>query len=253
MDASGSWTRQDGKMEMKASNRKKIMRRVPAVLAGVLLFGFGIGCSEEPAPTMPEAAPVEEMNEMGRGAPPPTAAPARPPAAVPQAAVPSRQSPEEWADMEEQIRVIEEIPFGDDDAPTAVEKLKPYLADPDLDVREATVMALASVDGDEASTALADHLRVERDSMIKVDMVDELVDRESPQTLDALLYLLGDPDSEVRERAADGLDELGDPRAIPGLHDALRGEPDEYVRDAILFALATLDPDFDEDSWEDEN
>ena len=122
----------------------------------------------------------------------------------------------------------------------------------DLDVREAAVMALSAVSGDGATEALSEHARAERDPTLKMDIVDELIDRESPASLDTLLYLLGDPDSDVRERAADGLDELGDDRAVPALHDALQGEPDEFVRDAILFALSTLDPDFDEDELEED-
>ena len=234
---------------MTAFTQRTKARRASTALVGALTItltiGLLIGCSEEPPP---EAPPEPAGQDMGAVEPPSTSA--RPPAALPE---PPPTAPEEWASLEERIQVIEEIPFGDDDGPTAVKKLQPWLDDPDLDVREATVMALASIDGEESSRALAEHLRVERDSMIKVDMVDELVDREAPETLEALLFLLGDPDAEVRERAADGLDELGDPRAIPGLHDALQGESDEYVRDAILFALATLDPDFDEDAWDDED
>ena len=235
---------------MTAFTQRTKARRASTVLVGALTItltiGLLIGCSEEPPPGAP---PEPAAQDMGAVEPPSTSA--RPPAAIPEPeAAPA--TPEEWASLEERIQVIEEIPFGDDDGPTAVKRLQPWLDDPDLDVREATVMALASIDGEEASRALAEHLRVERDSMIKVDMVDELVDREAPETLDALLFLLGDPDAEVRERAADGLDELADPRAIPGLHNALQGESDEYVRDAILFALATLDPDFDEDAWDEE-
>ena len=241
---------------MTALTQRTKARRTSTALVGALtitltiaiMIGFAIGCSEEAPSTAPPEPDPPEM-----GAVEPTPPPAPPPAAIPEIAAPSEKTPEQWASLEARIQGIEEIPFGDDDPPTAVIKLQPWLADPDLDVREATVMALASIEGAEASRALAEHLRVERDSMIKVDMVDELVDREAPETLDALLFLLGDPDAEVRERAADGLDELGDARAVPGLHDALQGEPDEYVRDAILFALATLDPDFDEDAWDDED
>jgi HEAT repeat protein len=108
----------------------------------------------------------------------------------------------------------------------------------------------AEVEGDAGNRALAQHLRVEKDSMLKIDIVDELIDREAPQALDSLLFLLGDTDPEVRERSADGLDELGDPRAVAALHDALRAESDEFVRDALLFALSSLDPDFDEDEYD---
>jgi HEAT repeat protein len=146
---------------------------------------------------------------------------------------------------------IDEIPYRESDPATAVAKLRPSLDDPDVDVREATIMALASVEGDEANQALAEQARREPDAMLKSDIVDELIDRQAPEALDTLLYLLGDADPEVRERAADGLDELGDKRATPALQNALRGESDEFVRDAIVFTLSSLDPDFDEDAYDE--
>jgi HEAT repeat protein len=148
------------------------------------------------------------------------------------------------------IDVIEEIPYGESDPATAVSKLRPWLDDSDVDIREAAIMALASVEGDAANQALANHARREPDAMLKSDIVDELIDRQAPQALDTLLYLLGDTDAEVRERAADGLDELGDRRATAALHNALQGESDEFVRDAIVFTLSSLDPDFDEEAYD---
>jgi HEAT repeat protein len=152
--------------------------------------------------------------------------------------------------VEERRREIEMIPFEEPDSKVALEKLSRQLSDPELDVREAVVMALAELEGPDATQALAEHARVERDGMLKIDIVDELIDRQAPQTLDTLLFLLGDTDPDVREASADGLDELGDQRAIPALHDALRAEADEFVRDAILFALTSLDPDFDEEAFD---
>ena len=51
---------------------------------------------------------------------------------------------------------VDEIPYRESDPSTAVAKLRPWLDDSHVDVREASIMALASVEGEEANRALAD-------------------------------------------------------------------------------------------------
>jgi hypothetical protein len=150
-----------------------------------------------------------------------------------------RAEEEQAAPDDDPLAQIEQVPFRES-GEEAVEKLRPWLRESDPDLREAAVMALASVEGPEASRALAEQARQEPDPGLKQDIVDELIDREAPETLDTLLHLLNDPDPELREYAADGLDEIGDERAIPALQSALSSEPEEFVRDAILFALEGL-------------
>jgi HEAT repeat protein len=201
---------------------------------GALVLALIVGCSGSPEPTQTPEDGGPEPTTQAPAATPPQAARARLPVPPPQAA-------SDPAAVEERRREIEMIPFEEPDSKVALEKLSRQLSDPELDVREAVVMALAELEGPDATQALAEHARVERDGMLKIDIVDELIDRQAPQTLDTLLFLLGDTDPDVREASADGLDELGDQRAIPALHDALRAEADEFVRDAILFALTSLD------------
>jgi hypothetical protein len=213
-------------------------------MAAILCIALLVACERAPEPA---ETPDDSQTRAEVPARSPTAPAARAPQAVPPPA--PRPTPPS-ANVTERLREIEEIPFKDEDPRRAVSELRPHLTDADLDVREAAVMALAEVEGEPANEALSEFVRTESDSMLKIDMVDELIDREAPQALDTLLYILADTDPEVRERAADGLDELGDPRAVPALHDALQAEQDEFVRDAILFALSSLDPDFDEEQYE---
>jgi len=128
--------------------------------------------------------------------------------------------------------------------------LKPWLADKDRDTREAAILALWDIETEAANQALADIARNDRDPEIKSYALEELVDREAPQAFDALLYLLGDSNDDLREQAAEGLETLDDPRATSRLYTVLKGERDDWVRDAIMSALESLDPEFDEDEWE---
>ena len=75
---------------------------------------------------------------------------------------------------------------------------------------------------------------------------------KAPEAYATLSVLLTDPDSDLREQAAEGLEMIEDERATKQLYSQLKTEKDEWVRDAIISALETLDPDFDEDEWEQE-
>ena len=78
------------------------------------------------------------------------------------------------------------------------------------------------------------------------------MDREAPEAYETLTVLLSDPDSDLREQAAEGLETLDEERATKQLYAQLKTERDEWVRDAIISALESLDPDFDEDEWEED-
>ena len=57
--------------------------------------------------------------------------------------------------LEIRRKEIEEIPFVETDEAKALAKLKPQLADPEIEVREAVVMALGAIETEEATDLLA--------------------------------------------------------------------------------------------------
>ncbi len=203
------------------------------LVLGLLSFAIA-ACGGEPEPTAAESQPAE--------------APAAPGSEVPNG--PLRVQPVS-SPMLDKIRVISDIPARVEDPHEAVAQLRPWVADGNRELREAAILALWDVDHESANEMLASVARDESDPELKGYAVEELVDREAPQALDALLHVLNDPDIDLREQAAEGLESLEDPRAIPGLRARLELEEDEWVRDALLSALGSVDPDFDEDQYLD--
>ncbi|MFQ5514591.1 MAG: HEAT repeat domain-containing protein [Myxococcota bacterium] len=151
----------------------------------------------------------------------------------------------------DEIRKISDIPNRIEDPDRAVAELKSWLTHDEREIREAAILALWDLESGSANQALADVARQEPDPELKGYAVEELVDREAPEAVEALLAVLDDEDADLREQAAEGLEELEDKGAIPALYKRLEVEQDEWVRDAILSALDTMDPDFDEEKYEE--
>ncbi len=201
-----------------------------AVLAGLLISfaGMPLGCGEtDPAPPPPAQRPAGAQPDA---APSPAApsVPSSPPAAAPPVAPAETLAPDPQS------------PFT-------------RLKDPSSDNRSEAIGDLADLATPAAMDAIREAVYEELDAELRIEMLEVLVEQEAPRSLDTLLYLLSDTDSEVREAAADGLDALEDDRAVPGLYSRLRGEPDPYVREAILSTLISLDPDFDEELFEEDD
>ncbi len=187
----------------------------------LLAFFFGVACGRGEAPP----------------APPSTAAAPAPRAAQPTAA-------------QQRLREIAAIPARAKNPDMALAELQPWLANEDRDAREAAILALWDIETRDANRALAEMARNDKDPEIKSYALEELVDREAPEAYETLTVLLSDPDSDLREQAAEGLETLDEERATKQLYAQLKTERDEWVRDAIISALESLDPDFDEDGWE---
>ena len=199
----------------------------------VVLVAFllaACGGQDAPAPSEPASAP-------------PRAAPTPPPAQPPKAVAPSPN-----ADL---IEKISDIPAEVEDSAQAVSQLQTHLGNEDRDVREAVILALWDIETEEANGALAKVARTEADPELKSYAIEELIDREAPEALGALLEVLNDEDTDLREQAAEGLETLENPGAIQELYARLDKEEDEWVRDAIISALSTVDPDFDEDKYDE--
>lgn len=206
---------------------------------GLLMGGGACGGGEAPQPETEAARPASE-----RPAPGPAAIPARSPSEA--AAKAAASSP-----LMDEIRKISDIPNRIEDPDRAVAELKSWLTHDEREIREAAILALWDLESGSANQALADVARQEPDPELKGYAVEELVDREAPEAVEALLAVLDDEDADLREQAAEGLEELEDKGAIPALYKRLEVEQDEWVRDAILSALDTMDPDFDEEKYEE--
>ena len=187
----------------------------------LLAFFFGVACGRGEAPP----------------APPSTAVAPAPRAAQPTAA-------------QQRLREIAAIPSRAKNPDVALMELQPWLTNEDRDAREAAILALWDIETLGANRALAKTARNDKDPEIKSYALEELVDREAPEAYETLTALLSDPDSDLREQAAEGLETLDEERATKQLYAQLKTERDEWVRDAIISALESLDPDFDEDEWE---
>ena len=81
---------------------------------------------------------------------------------------------------------------------------------------------------------------------VRLGAIEALGDIKCPRSVEPLIRKLRtDKDNEVRWVAALSLGEIGDPRAVPALVDAL-GDPDRYVRYGAVMSLEML-------SWTPDN
>jgi HEAT repeat protein len=206
----------------------------------LLLIFLGVACGREEAPVPTQPEPGQPSRALA-----PPAKPTLPMATLPQPVV--GPTPEQV-----RLRAIAAIPSRAKGPDEALKELQPWLDEEDRDAREAAILALWDIETNSANEQLAKVARNDADPEIKSYALEELVDREAPQALDALTHLLNDPEPDLREQAAEGLEALEDTRATPQLYNALKGEKDEWVRDAIMSALENLDPDFDEDAYEED-
>ena len=204
-----------------------------AAAQSLLLAALAVGCGGD------SSAPVASTPQ---GSQPAAAAKPAAPVARPQPPLTPRVR---------QLRTIATIPTRAKDPAAALKQLKPWLANGDRELREAAVLALWDIETEQATQLLAKAARTDSDPEIKSYAVEELVEREAPVATGTLMALLDDPDTDLREQVAEGLETLEDPVATKKLYEALETEQDEWVRDAIISALSTLDPSFDEDAYDE--
>ena len=98
------------------------------------------------------------------------------------------------------------------------------------DIRQSVLDALAK---STAAPQLVTLLGQAKDATTKRDLVRLLRKTFDPRSADAFAALVNDPDTDVREEAAQGLAELGDPRAVPPLLVAAKGDKDDDATDAL--------------------
>ncbi len=217
-------------------NRRTLRYAGPTRACSLLLLTIflGVACGRQEAPTAPKPQAAPDAAVAPKPAPPQAPRPGLPTAA------------------QQRLREIAAIPSRAKDPDAALEELQPWLSNQDRDAREAAILALWDIETISANRTLAKVARNDKDPEIKSYALEELVDREAPEAYETLTALLVDPDADLREQAAEGLETLEEERATEKLYAQLKTERDEWVRDAIISALESLDPDFDEDEWEEE-
>jgi HEAT repeat protein len=98
------------------------------------------------------------------------------------------------------------------------------------DMRQSVLDALAR---STAAPQLATLLGQAKDATTKRDLVRLLRKTFDPRSANAFAALLGDADEDVRVESAQGLAELGDPRAVPPLLEMAKAESDDSANDAL--------------------
>ena len=121
--------------------------------------------------------------------------------------------------------------------PAAVEPLIRVLGDRDDSIRRRATKVLAGVRDPRAVPALVDLLHDDYYS-IRREAAAALVAIGAP-AMDPVVSALGDPDGDVRKRAAEILAEIGDARAVEGLERVFDDE-DWYARRAAENAAARV-------------
>ncbi len=121
--------------------------------------------------------------------------------------------------------------------PPAVESLIRVLEDRDDSIRRRAAKALGEVCDPRAVPALMDLLHDDYYS-VRREAAAALVSIGTPAT-EPVVFALGDPDGDVRKRAADVLAEIGGARAIEALEDVFDDE-DWYARRAAENAVERI-------------
>jgi len=125
-------------------------------------------------------------------------------------------------------------------APDAVPRLLPLLKDPDSEIRELTLRALALVGGKEARHAAISALRDPADP-VRAAAGELLLKHPDKADLQALYTeLASNRDEGVREDVARVISRIGDPSSLEPLRAEFAREADDRARHATSLALARL-------------
>lgn len=131
----------------------------------------------------------------------------------------------------------------------AVPRLSAVLKDPNAkyDHRWVSARALGKIGGKDAVATLRKTLDTDKFSMMRLAAIQGLRDSDDAGSFDAFIKALSDDAMVVRSGAADALGDLGDPKAVKPLIDALNREDNFYkgrslwVRRHIVDALGKIE------------
>jgi len=108
------------------------------------------------------------------------------------------------------------------------------------ELRQSVLDALAK---STAAPQLATLLKEAKDPNAKRDLVRLLRKTFDVRAADSFAALIGDPDADTREEAAQGLADLGDARAVPPLVELAKSEEEDVGQDAIDSLQRLANPD----------
>jgi HEAT repeat protein len=143
-------------------------------------------------------------------------------------------------DSDRRVRLEAINALGNIESITSLEVLSSVLEGNDVELSIAAIEAIDNLD--EIGRAPAGLLRAISSNVPELRKVAAMAlgNIADPNTVDALIGLLRDPDAEVRYAAVEGLGEIGTPAAKPGLTRALEDSSAE-VRRAAVEALAEIE------------
>ena len=170
--------------------------------------------SESP-PTESASSPTVEAKPMVPGkklAVPPVASPADQEETPAQLAAEVKQLESDYyntPDLEKRVEIIYNLTSVESPATIdAVTRL--FLSERDTDLKVELVNSLSDIDGenDKKLTLLTGAIRPDQPKDVRLEAIDAFTDTDDKRSIQVLQGLLSDPDQEVREAAQDAIDQL---------------------------------------------
>ena len=145
-------------------------------------------------------------------------------------------------DSDRRVRLAAIEALGNIESMSSLDVLSSVLEGNDVELSIAAIDAIDNLDDvHRAPAGLLRAVRAEHPDLRKTAAM-ALGNIADPNTVDALIALLRDPDAEVRYAAVEGLGEIGTSAAKPGLTRALE-DANAEVRRAAVEALAEIEED----------
>ncbi len=199
-------------------------------LASVALMAAGCSKKEPettPPPLSPEPRPVEksEAPPPAQLSPPP-AAEVRPATPASPSVVPPAAQEETPAQLAAQVKQLESDYYNTPDfqkrvviiynlssveSPATIDALgRLFLNERDTELKVELVNSLMDIDGenDKKLTILSGAIRPNQPKDVRLEAIDALADTEDKRAIQVLQGLSNDPDEEIREAAQDSIEQL---------------------------------------------
>lgn len=104
--------------------------------------------------------------------------------------------------------------------------------DRDKQRRQLALIILGNIRDRRAVIPLLDLLEKENDREMRACIVSALEEMADPRAVDRLIHILETDEADVADRAAQALGNIGDPRAVPALEEAIKRVERKWVGDS---------------------